>query len=244
LNQTARARHPQLAPPLRGGQTSRKGLFAALLSLPVVMSLSDYPELPAPGMPSNLAQCLLFVFFVTAPCLAWLFAWQTQREDDGTWARFGVNRRRLLLGSLVQQVWTLFVVTYGLTSLSCLSYYNGWSPHLGKELSVLLPVAFSWAVFLLLSLRALARWTSKWGLWLAAIGFPFAMMHAVSYGWDLDQADPGWASPHLSCSPFFHGAHLLGAFSGPLPVAGWVSFAVLYLYSALSLLFIFIRSPR
>jgi len=189
----------------------------------------------------------MFAFFVTAPCLAWLYTWQAQREIEGSqiWVRFGVNRRKLLLGMLAQQAWTLMVVLFGLTSVCCLVYFDGWDKKVGKELALLLPVCVSWAVFLLLSLRAIARWTKKWGLWIAAVGFPFAMLKAFSYGYGLDAVEPGGAAPfHLVLSPFFHVAHLLGAFPEPPPMAGWVSFALLYLASALSLLLAVVRSPR
>jgi hypothetical protein len=54
-----------------------------------------------------------------------------------------------------------------------------------------------------------------------------------------------WKPPlHVLLSPFFHVEHLLGALSGAPQVAGWVSFSLLYLYSALSLVLVLVRSPR
>ncbi len=251
MNQPSRpasGRHrQQRSGPLGTTRSGRQGLFAALLSLPFVLSLSDHPRLPAPALPSSLAQCLMFAFLVTAPCLAWLYTWQAERAsgEGQIWVRLGANRRKLLLSTLAQQAWTLLVVLYGLTIVCCLTYFDGWSLHVGKELTLLLPVAASWAVLLLLSLRAIARWTKKWGLWIAAVAFPFATIQAISYGWGVDAIEPTLRAPlHVLLSPFFHIAQLLGAFSGPHQVAGWVSFAVLHLYSALSLLLVLIRSPR
>lgn len=234
---------PALARTQTHTKNRRFAALFALLSLPVVMSLDRAPRARAGDLPSPLALGLMFVFFVTGPSLAWLFAWHSSSTslEEASLIRFGVNRRTLILQMLMGQSLNLFTVLFGLAAVGIFSYYGRLQLGVLRELGILIFISMSWAFLLVLALRATRNWLGKWGLVLLAVGYPFAVVPSMSIP---VETTLDWSSLHVALSPFFHAALLLGAFTRDLPIPAWASFACLHVYCALCLIALIKRVPR
>ncbi len=214
----------------------RSSLLMGALSLPILIELlhlgSDIPQ----GLPSALGLALLFVHLVPLPFLAWLFAYRGERgfhsQRQLHRARYGANRMRFALGSIVQSSVLLSAVGYLLAGLSIGYNFKQNEGIIYRELALIAPVVICWSVFLVLFFQTLRSWLHKVGLWLALLFYPFALALALPLG-------PGgkfmgtWLthSSQLLASPLFHVAHLLGAFVHHHPFPAWMSLLVLGGYS-------------
>jgi hypothetical protein len=233
-------------PPL---SDSSLALLFAVLSLPFVSSLIDMKHDAPEGLPSALSLALLFVFMITVPLLAWLLSFRSRRgfrePQQLLAARFGENRVRFVMVALLRQITTLFLLGWGL-SITCITlHYEVVSSLALLEMGLLLPVALAWASFVAIFFQAIRSWGHKLGLILVGLLYPIFVSGSVPFG-PLSNLGSGWDHPRAAhlLSPFFHLAHLLGAFVELLPFPGWISLFTLVTYCLLGLALLLIRVPR